>query len=661
MIQEEIMKLREKINYYSHKYYVEDVSEISDYEYDKMYRRLEQLEQENPMYITEDSPTRRVGGKPLDEFVKVEHKHKMQSLIDVFSFEELEAFDEKVRSELGEEVTYVVERKIDGLSVSISYRDGVLKRAATRGDGTVGEDVTQNVRTIKSVPLKLRHAIDELEVRGEVFISKKNFERLNEMQELNGENTFANPRNAAAGTLRQLDPRIAAKRNLDIFVFNLQGVVGSEFSSHIEALKYLKDQGFKVSPGYKECKNIGEVIEYIKEVGESREKLPFEIDGAVVKVNLLSQRERLGETVKAPKWAVAYKYPAQQKKTKLLDIVANVGRTGTITPVAILEPVNLAGSTVGRATLHNMDYIEERDIRIGDTVVIQKAGDIIPEVVCVVVEDRNGDEKEFRMPTKCPECGADVVKEEGEVAYRCTGIECSAQTLRSIIHFVSRDAMNIEGMGGSLAKILYDRGYIKEISDVYELHNKKEEMAKINGLGKRSVEKLIEAINKSKENNIDRLLFGLGIRHLGQKASQILANNIDDIEDLFCMTKEEIMRINELGEKIADSVVIFFRQDATRDIIDKMKKNGVNLRSRKSVVADERFKGMTFVLTGKLASYSRNEATEVIKKYGGKVSSSVSSKTTYVLAGEDGGSKLKRASELGVKIIDEIEFNEMCK
>ncbi|MBP5427020.1 MAG: NAD-dependent DNA ligase LigA [Clostridiales bacterium] len=661
MIQEEILKLREKINYYSHKYYVEDVSEISDFEYDKLYKRLEDLENENPMYITDDSPTRRIGGKPLDEFEKVVHKHKMQSLSDVFSFDELEAFDRKLQSELGEQPVYVVEKKIDGLSVSISYKDGVLVEAATRGDGSIGEDVTQNVRTIKSVPLKLKQAVEDLCVRGEVFISKKNFEKLNEMQEVNGENLFANPRNAAAGSLRQLDPKIAAVRNLDIFIFNLQGIEGDNFKTHTQTLEYLKKQGFKVSPGYKECKNIQEVLDYIKEIGATRDSLPFEIDGAVVKVNSLEQREKLGSTVKAPKWAVAYKYPAEQKTTKLKDIEASVGRTGVITPVAILEPVNLAGSTVGRATLHNMDYIIQKDIRIGDTVIIQKAGDIIPEVVEVMLDKRSGDEQEFVMPKKCPVCGADVIKEEGEVAYRCTGIECSAQVLRSIVHFVSRNAMNIDGMGTSVVKALYDNGYIKEISDIYELYQKREDISKMEGFGKKSVDNLIKSIEKSKDSNVDRLLFGFGIRHLGQKASQILANNINNIEDLFTKTKEEIMDINELGDKIAESVVIFFKQDATRDLINKLKKNGVNQESKKEKILDERFKGATFVLTGKLPTYSRNEVSDIIKKYGGKVSSSVSAKTTYVLAGEDGGSKLDKAMALGVKIIDEAEFMSMCR
>ena len=661
MIEKEILDLKEKLNYYSYKYYVEDISEISDFEYDKLYRRLEELENQYPEYKTIDSPTMRIGGKPLDEFTKVVHKHKMESLADVFSFGELENFDARVREQLGDDFTYVVEKKIDGLSVSIRYEDGVLVRAATRGDGNIGEDVTNNILTIKSVPIKLKYPVKELEVRGEVFMSKKNFLKLNELQEINGENPFANPRNAAAGSLRQLDPKVAAKRNLDIFIFNLQGIDGKELATHIEPLEYLKEQGFKVSPGYKECKDIRQVIEYIKEIGEQRETLPFDIDGAVIKINSLKQREELGSTIKVPKWAVAYKYPAEQKKTKILDIIANVGRTGVITPVAILEPVNLAGSTVGRATLHNLDYINEKDIRIGDTVLIQKAGDIIPEVVETVKEERKGSEVLFDMPRKCPVCGADVVKEEGEVAYRCTGIECRAQILRSIIHFASRNAMNIEGIGPQVIEVLFEKGYIKHIADLYELYKKREELEKIDRLGKKSVDNMLRFIEKSKGNNIDRLLFGFGIRHVGLRAAQLLSQNIDDLEELFTKTKEEITLIDELGDKIADSIVTFFKQEQTRDIVNRLKQNGVNLKSQKKVIVDERFKDMTFVLTGKLPTYSRNEASDIIKKYGGKVSGSVSKKTTYVLAGEDGGSKLDKAIELNIKIIDEDEFNKMCK
>ena len=659
MVEEEILELRDKINYYSHKYYVEDISEISDFEYDKLYSRLEKLENENPQYITEDSPTRRIGGEPLDEFKKVVHKHKMQSLSDVFTFDELENFDRRIKEQLGEDYTYVVEKKIDGLSVMIRYEDGILVTGATRGDGSVGEDVTNNIKTIKSIPLKLKESIKELEVRGEVFMSRKNFEKLNKMQELSCENVFANPRNAAAGSLRQLDPKVASKRNLDIFVFNLQGIEGRKFNTHVETLEYLKMQGFKVSPDYKECMNINEVIEYIKEIGETRDSLPYDIDGAVIKINSLEQREKLGTTIKVPKWAVAYKYPAQRKTTKIVDIVANVGRTGILTPVAVLESVNLAGSNVSRATLHNEDYIEMKDIRIGDTVVVQKAGDIIPEVVEVIKDERTGDEVPFKMPKKCPVCGADVVKEQGEVAVRCTGIDCRAQILRSIIHFVSRDAMNIEGMGPSVVETLFEKGYVKHIADIYELYKFREELCEIEGFGKKSVDNMLKCIEKSKNNNIDKLLFGFGIRHVGGRASQLLSQSIENLEDLFTKSKEEIMGINELGEKIAESVVTFFKQEQTRDIVNRLRENGVNLISVKKAPVDNRLEGSIFVLTGKLPTYSRNEAADIIKKYGGKVSSSVSSKTTYVLAGEDGGSKLDKAKSLGVRIIDEDEFNDM--
>lgn len=661
-IETRIKELRDLLNYHSHKYYVEDKPELSDFEYDKLLRELKNLEEERPDLITPDSPTQRVGGKPLEGFEKVVHAVQMQSLADVFSEEELIAFDNRVRDTLNENYEYVVEKKIDGLSVSLIYEDGVFVRGATRGDGMVGEDVTQNLRTIKSIPLVLKKKVPLLEVRGEVFISRNDFIKVNEDQEVLGQPTFANPRNAAAGSLRQLDPKIANLRRLDIFLFNIQRVEGEVFETHSETLEFMKEMGFKVSPGYKVCNNITEAIEEIKNIGEQRGNLPFEIDGAVVKVNSLRQREILGSTTKTPRWAAAYKYPAEIKETRIKEIFSNVGRTGVLTPNAVLEPVRLAGTTVSRATLHNMDYIEEKDIRIGDTVLVRKAGDIIPEVVEVVFAKRTGEEVKYTMPAKCPECGADVVRGEDEVAYRCTGIECPEQLLRSIVHFASRDAMNIDGLGPAIIETLLEKGFIKGIADLYYLHERKDELVNMDRMGKKSVEKLLKSIEKSKDNNIDRLLFGFGIRHIGLRAAQILSENYDCVDALINASVESIQSIPEFGEKMAKSVVIFFKQEQTIDTVEKLRAAGVNLKSAgKKDIKDNRFEGLTFVLTGTLPNLSRNEATEIIVSFGGKTSSSVSKKTDYVLAGEEAGSKLDKAKSLNVKIIDEDEFKRMIE
>jgi DNA ligase (NAD+) len=659
-ISQRIEDLSKLLNYHNYKYYVEDAPEISDFEYDALYRELENLEEERPDLVTADSPTQRVGGKPLEGFDKVVHAVQMQSLADVFSAEELFAFDQRVREAVGNDVEYVVEKKIDGLSVSLEYENGVFVRGSTRGDGLVGEDVTQNIKTIKSIPLKLTENIPLIEVRGEVFISKKDFEKLNEEQERMEQQAFANPRNVAAGSLRQLDPKITAGRKLDIYVFNTQRIEGKTFTTHSESLEYMKMLGFKVSPGYKICKNINEAMDEINAIGEQRGEIPFEIDGAVVKVNSINLREALGSTTKTPRWAAAYKYPAEKKQTVIKEIWPNVGRTGVLTPNAVLEPVRLAGTTVSRATLHNMDYIIERDIRIGDTVWVQKAGDIIPEVLEVVLEKRTGGEQEFNMPEKCPECGSDVVREEGEAAYRCTGIECPAQLFRSIVHFASRDAMNIDGLGPAIIEALLDKDFIKGVADLYYLHDRKEELIKMERMGKKSIENLLSSIEKSKENNIDRLIFGFGIKHIGLRAAQLLSENFDSIDALFAAGVEDVVKISEFGEKMAVSVVTFFKQEQTHETIGKLRNAGVNLKSYgKKEVKDNRFEGLTFVLTGTLPTYSRSEAAEIIESFGGKTSGSVSKKTSYVLAGEDAGSKLDKANQLGVKVIDEEEFKVM--
>lgn len=659
-IEKRIEELRETLNFHSHKYYVEDNPQINDFDYDVLYRELEDLEKLRPELITPDSPTQRVGGQPLEGFEKVVHTVQMQSLADVFNQEELYTFDQRVRDAIGNDIEYAVEKKIDGLSVSLEYENGRFVRGSTRGDGLVGEDVTLNLRTIKSIPLVLKEAIPVLEVRGEVFIPRKDFLEINEEQEELGQPPFANPRNAAAGSLRQLDPRITAKRKLDIFIFNIQRVEGKTFTTHSETLDYLKYLGFKTSPDFKICKGIDEAMEEINRIGEGRGDFSFEIDGAVVKVNSLAQRELLGTTTKTPRWAAAYKYPAEKKQTVIKEIWVNVGRTGVLTPNAVLEPVRLAGSTVSRATLHNMDYINEKQIRIGDTVVVQKAGDIIPEVVEVVLEKRTGNEIEFNMPDKCPECGSDVIREEGEAAFRCTGIECPAQLFRSIVHFASRDAMNIDGLGPAIIQILLDKGFIKGIADLYYLDSRKEELTGIERMGKKSVENLLNSIEKSKQNNIDRLIFGFGIRHIGLRGAQQLSDSFDSLDAVREASLEDITGIDEFGEKMANSVVVFFKQEQTDDTIEKLRAAGVNLKSSgKRTLKDGRFAGLTFVLTGTLPTYSRPEASEIIESFGGKTSGSVSKKTDYVLAGEEAGSKLDKAKQLGVKIIDEAEFKSM--
>lgn len=654
-----IKELREITAYHAKKYYDDDSPEISDFEYDMLMVELRNLEKEYPDLITKDSLTQHVGGTVKEGFEKVEHEVPLQSLQDIFDFEELYEFDERTKKALEtNNVNYVVETKIDGLSVSLEYKNGEFVRGATRGNGLVGEDITENLKTIKNIPQKLKEKIDII-VRGEVFIGKKEFEEMNRKREKNDESLFANARNAAAGSLRQLDSKITASRPLDIFIFNVQKSDTIKFTSHLGSLKYLEKIGFNVNPVKVFCSSIKEVIDEINKIGENREKLSFGIDGAVVKVDDLRQREILGVTYKTPKWAIAYKYPPERKETILKDILLQVGRTGAITPMAILEPVKVAGSMISKTTLHNEDFIKEKDLKIGDTVIIQKAGDVIPEVVGVVKEKRTGKEKDFVMPRKCPVCGADAVREEGESAVRCIGIECPAKQYRNILHFASREAMNIKGLGDSIVEEFLNRKMIENISDLYKL--KLEDIASLKKNGKKFAQNLIDSINESKNNEFYRLINGLGIRHIGVKAAKSLAKAFKNIDNLQNATYEELIEIDDMGEIMAQSVFEFFNQTQTKDLIEKFKLYGINMQVEENEETDNRFEGKIFVLTGGLENFSRKEAEEIIEKLGGKTSSSVSKKTTYVLAGEDSGSKLLKAQKLGIEIINEQDFINMIK
>ena len=650
-------ELKKQIEYHSDRYYNQDDPEISDFEYDMLMLELKNIEKEHPEFITKDSPTQHVGGKTDSHFTAVTHKVPLQSLQDVFSTADVIAFEERINKTVTSP-SYVVETKIDGLSVSLEYEKGIFVRGATRGDGLVGEDVTVNLKTIKNIPHKLTKDVNVI-VRGEVFMPKKDFEKLNEEREVLGEKLFANPRNAAAGSLRQLDPKITAERNLDIYIFNVQKSDDIKFTSHYESLNYMKELGFNVNPYVKKCNNIKEVLSAIDEIGNKRGELTFDIDGAVVKVDNLAQREEIGVTTKTPKWAVAYKYPPEKKETKVLDIVVQVGRTGAITPMAILEPVRVAGSVISKTTLHNEDFVKEKDIRIGDKVLIQKAGDVIPEVVEVLKEKRNGTEKEFQMPKTCPVCGAEAVREDGEAVTRCTGIECPAMLFRSLIHFVSRDAMDIDGMGPAIIEQLLDKKLVENIADIYSL--KYEDLVSLERMGDKSAKNLLNAIEKSKENSLEKLLNSFGIRHIGLKSAKILAKKYNNIEEIMNASYEELCGINEIGEIMAESIVKFFESKQTKDLIERLKQNGVNMESKMEKSQDERFAGKIFVLTGTLPTLSRNEASEIIEKFGGKTSGSVSKKTSFVLAGEEAGSKLTKAEELGIQIITEAEFLEMIK
>lgn len=657
-----VKELRKQLDYYAKLYYDEDNPAISDFEYDMMMNELKNLEKEFPNLIDKDSLTQKVGGTVKEGFEKVVHEVPLQSLQDIFSFEELEEFRERVKKaeekyEIKEN-KFVVETKIDGLSVSLEYKNGEFVRGATRGNGEVGEDVTENLKTIKNIPKKLKENINII-VRGEVFIGKKEFDEMNEEREILGETLFANARNAAAGSLRQLDSKIAASRPLDIFIFNVQKIEDKNFNSHYEELLYLEKIGFNVNPVKIPCETIDESIKAIKKIGNDREKLSFGIDGAVIKVDNLELREKMGTTAKTPRWAIAYKYPPEKKETLLKDIICQVGRTGAITPMAILEPVKVAGSTISKTTLHNEDFIKERDLKIGDTVVIQKAGDVIPEVVGVNKKKRNGTEKDFEMPKVCPVCGAPAVREDGEAALRCTGIECPAKSLRTIIHFASREAMNIDGLGYKIIEQLIEKGLISNIADIYTLTL--EDVASLKKNGTKFAQNLIDSIENSKQNDLYRLIAALGIRHVGVKGAKILAKKYKTMDNLMKASFESLALVDDIGEITADSIYTFLKNDQTIDLINRLKKSGVNMKAIEDENADNRFEGKTFVLTGSLEKYTRQEASDIIEKFGGKVSGSVSKKTSYVLAGEEAGSKLTKAQNLGIAIISEEQFEEMIK
>lgn len=654
-----IKELKDILNKSGYEYYVLDNPTMSDFEYDRLMQELIKLEGEFPEFATADSPTQRVGGEVADGFAEVVHTVQMQSLADVFSKDELYEFDSRVRAALGDEsVEYVTEMKIDGLSVSLEYENGLFTRGSTRGNGFVGEDITQNLKTIPGIPLKLNEPLPFIEVRGEVYMPEKSFLRLNEQREASGEPVFANPRNAAAGSLRQLDSRIAAERKLDIFVFNLQRIEGKELSSHSQSIEYLASLGFKVIPERDVYTNIDDAYKEVLRIGESRGELAFDIDGAVVKVNSFAQREFLGSTSKTPKWAAAYKFPAEQKQTELLDIILQVGRTGAVTPNAVLDPVRIAGSTVSRATLHNIDNIKDKDIRIGDTVIIEKAGDIIPAVVGVVKEKRPANSAPFEMPKVCPICGEPLVREEGEAAVRCINPNCSAQQLRAVIHFVSKAAMNIDGLGASIVEQLLDKKLINDCSDIYYLNF--DNVISLDGFAEKSANNLIAAISESKKSGLDRVLFGLGIRMIGSRAAQILAAHFGNIDPLMSASVDELSSISEIGTKMAQSIVEYFKQDKSLYIIERLRAAGVDL-TYTSTQKGNNFDGKIFVLTGTLPTLKRNDAKKLIESYGGKVSGSVSKNTDFVVAGEEAGSKLDKALSLGIKVLSEAELTEMLK
>lgn len=653
-IEKKIEELRKTLRYHSDRYYNDDAPEIEDYEYDMMMRELKELEEKYPEYDAPDSPTKKVGGVADNSFESVTHSVRMESLQDAFSKDELREFSNRVEDTVSN-VNYVVEPKIDGLSVSLEYRDGVFLRGSTRGNGDVGEDVSGNLRVIHNIPLKLNKSIPYIEVRGEVYMPKKSFERVVDRQIINGEKPFKNPRNAAAGSLRQKDSSIAASRGLDIFVFNIQQIEGVELSSHKESLDFIKELGFNTIPTYKKVDNIEDAIAEIDRIGEARGSLEYDIDGAVIKVDDFSQRDILGSTAKYPKWAIAFKYPPEEKQTKLLDIEIAVGRTGVLTPTAILESVHLAGTTVSRATLHNQDFINEKGIAIGDVVTVRKAGDIIPEVLCVNEHNSNS---VFKFPDVCPSCGEKVYRDEDEAAIRCINPECPAQLLRNLIHFCSRDAMDIEGLGPAIIETFVNEGMIAKTYDIYNLNFNK--ILSLEGFKETSANNIINSVNNSKNNDLSKLIFALGIRHIGAKAGKLLADYFKDIDLVMNASVDDILQIDGFGKIMAESVVEFFSSDSTKELIKKLKEAGVNMKST-NVVEDTRFSGMTFVLTGTLPTLKRAEASKIIESFGGKTSSSVSKKTTYVLAGEEAGSKLDKANKLGVQVISEEEFKEMIK
>ncbi|MFR6065672.1 MAG: NAD-dependent DNA ligase LigA [Eubacterium sp.] len=655
-VKEQIENLRKTLRYHSDRYYNDDSPEIEDYEYDMMMRDLKNLEKKYPEYDSPDSPTKRVGGKADNSFESVRHTVRMESLQDAFSVDELYDFDKRVKETVSD-VSYCVEPKIDGLSVSLEYENGVFVRGSTRGDGDVGEDVSANLRVIRNIPLKLNEPVPYIEVRGEVYMPKKSFERVVDRQLINGETPFKNPRNAAAGSLRQKDSAVAKTRGLDIFVFNVQQIRGVELTSHKQSLDYLKKLGFNTIPDYTLVDNIEKAVNKINEIGEKRGTLEFDIDGAVIKVDNFETRNQLGSTSKFPKWAVAFKYPPEEKQTKVLDIEIAVGRTGVLTPTAVLEPVHLAGTTVSRATLHNQDFIKEKGIAIGDIVTVRKAGDIIPEVLCVNEHLSDGC---FEYPKICPSCGSKVIREEDEAAIRCINPDCPAQLLRNLIHFCSRDAMDIEGLGPAIIETFVDSGLIHKTEDIYELTFDKINSANIDGFKEKSINNIVTSIEKSKSNELGKLIFALGIRHVGAKAGKLLANHFKSMNSLMNASVEDICKIDGFGEVMAQSVFEFFQNDKSKELIKSLSDAGVNMEDN-SEIQDNRFENKTFVLTGTLKSFKRSEASEIIEKFGGKTSSSVSKKTDYVLAGEEAGSKLDKANALGVRVITEEEFTEMIK
>ncbi len=656
-IENRIRELREIISEHSYKYYVLDNPTIHDYEYDALMNELRNLEKDYPQFMSSDSPSVRIGGEALSEFNQVVHRVPLQSLNDVFDFSEVCDFDARMRKLFGENVEYTVEPKVDGLSMSLEYENGIFVRGATRGDGNIGEDVTANLRTIKSLPLRLPDAPESLIVRGEVYMSKKVFEKLNEEREELGIQLLANPRNAAAGSMRQLNPKVAAERKLDIIVFNIQYISGAGFEKHSDTLDFLKGMKFRQIP-YTICHTSGQIVDEIKAIGEKRENYPFEIDGAVVKLNSIRDRERVGSTAKAPRWAVAYKYPPEQKATKLKNITVAVGRTGVLTPKGEVTPVRLAGTTVTNVTLHNADFIAEKDIRIGDTVVIQKAGDIIPELVSVDKTKRTGHESVYIFPDKCPVCGAPVTREAGEAAYRCTGAECPAQLIRNISHFVSRDAMDISGLGPKVIEQLVKEEILCSPADLYYLTV--EQLTGLDRFAEKSAQNLINSIQSSKKNDLSKLLFAFGIRHIGEKAAKIIAKQFKTIENIQKAELEDLAEIYDIGLVMAESLVSWMKNPQSMHLINRLKEAGVNTEYIDTLV-DNRFNGKTFVLTGTLSKYTRAEAGAIIEQYGGKVSSSVSKKTNYLLAGEDAGSKLEKANKLGVTIISEQDLEDMIK
>ncbi|MFB6468551.1 NAD-dependent DNA ligase LigA [Cytobacillus sp. Hz8] len=658
-----VSQLHQLLNQYNYEYYVLDKPSVSDAEYDQLLKELANLEEQFPQLKTVDSPTQRVGGEALSMFAKVEHRSPMLSLANAFNESDLRDFDRRVQQTVGENYSYICELKIDGLAVSLHYENGLFIQGATRGDGAVGEDISANLKTIRSIPLRLKDPIT-LEVRGEAFMPKKSFEALNQKKEENGEEPFANPRNAAAGSLRQLDPKIAASRNLDIFLYALAGIENSQITSHSEGLSYLETLGLKVNQERRKCANIEAVLDFINEWTNKRPTLPYEIDGIVIKVDSLEQQKLLGTTAKSPRWAIAYKFPAEEVVTTLKEIELSVGRTGVVTPTAILEPVRVAGTTVQRASLHNEDLIREKDIRIGDQVVVIKAGDIIPEVLKVLVENRSGEEQEFHMPDHCPECASELVRLDGEVALRCINPKCPAQIREGLIHFVSRDAMNIEGLGEKVVSQLFQAELIQDVADIYHLNY--DQLIGLERMGEKSVTNLLKAIEASKENSLDKLLFGLGVRHVGAKAAKTLAIQFETMDALAAASKEQLTNINEIGEKMADSIVTFFEQEEAQELLTELKTAGVNMEYRgpKPISPEENdsiFSGKTIVLTGKLEQLTRNEAKERIEALGGNVSESVSKKTHLVIAGEDAGSKLAKAQQFGIEVWTEEKLLEELK